>query len=103
MQKIEALIREDKLEDLKKLMNDINVHFAFYAPIEVFAKRYERPPFFEGVREMYEVEMVVSDAMANKIVDRIIKTCRTDSPGDGKVMVHRIEHIYRISTGEVDL
>jgi len=46
------------------------------------------------------VEVVVGDAVADKVVDVIVNAARTGKIGDGKVWTTPVETIVRVRTGE---
>jgi nitrogen regulatory protein P-II 1 len=45
---------------------------------------------------------VVSDALAEAVVDTIAKTAKTDKIGDGKIFVLDVSHAVRVRTGETN-
>jgi nitrogen regulatory protein P-II 1 len=47
-----------------------------------------------------KVEIVVRDALADKVVSLVTGAARTGSIGDGKVFVEPLEEAFRIRTGE---
>jgi nitrogen regulatory protein PII len=47
-----------------------------------------------------KIEVVVSDALADKVVETIIRTAKTGSIGDGKIFMSNLEGVVRIRTGE---
>jgi nitrogen regulatory protein P-II 1 len=47
-----------------------------------------------------KLEIVLPDAMAQQVVDTIVKTAKTGKIGDGKVFVSNVEEIVRIRTDE---
>jgi nitrogen regulatory protein P-II 1 len=47
-----------------------------------------------------KIEMVVSEAMADKIIQEIQKICKTGEIGDGKIFTSPISNAIRIRTGE---
>jgi nitrogen regulatory protein PII len=47
-----------------------------------------------------EVEVVVSDSMADDAIRAIIEAARTGEIGDGRVFVMPVAESYRIRTGE---
>lgn len=49
-----------------------------------------------------KLEIVVPDAMADRIVDAIVRTARTGKVGDGKVFVYDVQKSVRIRTGDVE-
>lgn len=48
-----------------------------------------------------KLELIVSDADAEKTVAAIAENARTGAVGDGKIWVSAIESIMRVRTGEV--
>jgi nitrogen regulatory protein P-II 1 len=106
MKKIEAIIRKSKFEEVKKALNEINVHFFTFSDVKVFGtppNSNAREPYDDGSIERMKLEMIVADYMTRKIIEKISRAARTGEMGDGKVMVYRIEQTYRIRTGETDL
>lgn len=47
-----------------------------------------------------KVEVVVPDALADRVVEAITKAARTGKPGDGKIFVIEVAQVVRIRTGE---
>ena len=47
-----------------------------------------------------KVEIVVSDALAVTVVERIAEAARTGSVGDGKIFVYGLSEVVKIRTGE---
>jgi nitrogen regulatory protein P-II 1 len=47
-----------------------------------------------------KIEIVVPDALADKVVALVSGAARTGSIGDGKVFVEPLEEAFRIRTGE---
>jgi nitrogen regulatory protein P-II 1 len=46
------------------------------------------------------VEVVVDDAVADRVVDALVGAARTGKIGDGKVWVTPVETVVRVRTGE---
>jgi nitrogen regulatory protein P-II 1 len=49
-----------------------------------------------------KLEIVVSDGMAEQVVDVIATTAKTDKIGDGKIFVLDVESAVRVRTGETN-
>ena len=47
-----------------------------------------------------KLEVVVAEAMAEKVVTTIVEKARTGKIGDGKIFISKLEDIVRIRTGE---
>ena len=50
-----------------------------------------------------EIEVVVSDSIADEAIKAIIQAARTGEIGDGRVFVMPVEQGYNIRTGEKDV
>jgi len=49
-----------------------------------------------------KIEIVVSSAQADQVVDAIVGAARTGKIGDGKIFVMPVESAVRVRTGERD-
>lgn len=47
-----------------------------------------------------QVELVVSDGMADQVIDAIRRSAHTGNPGDGKIFVSDVADAIRIRSGE---
>lgn len=108
MQKIEAIIRPDKLQVVKAALEDL-AHGGMTLT-EVRGHGVQR-----GVTEQWrgrtfaveyltkiKVEMVVKDADVDPVISRIVEAARTGEVGDGKIFVTPVARAIRIRTGEQD-
>ena len=85
MKKIEAIIRTDKLEDLKAALSDNGlVHGMTVSQVLGYG---EQKGFTEKVDD---------------IVNVIIKAVQTGEVGDGKIFIQPVERVIRIRTSEED-
>lgn len=106
MQKIEAIIRFEKFEDVKNALEGIGYPGLTVTEVEGHGKQKGIVQQWRG--EKYKVDMlpklkieiVVKDSDVSKIVDAISKNARTGSVGDGKIFVMPVSEVYRIRTGE---
>lgn len=108
MQKIEAIIRPEKLQVVKTALEELD--HSGMTLTEVRGHGVQR-----GVTEQWrgrsfaveyltkiKVELVVSDDDVDPVVDRIIEAARTGEVGDGKIFVTPIGRAVRIRTGDRD-
>jgi len=106
MQKIEAIIRFEKLEDVKTALEKIGYPGLTITEVEGHGKQKGIVQQWRG--EKYKVdllpklkiEIVAKDSDVPKIVETISKNARTGSVGDGKIFVIPVGEVYRIRTGE---
>ena len=106
MKKIEAVIREEKLEDITDVLEKagnpgimvthIEGHGQQKGLVEQFRGRKYKVDFLPKVK----IEIVVKDNDVDKFVKAIAKTARTGEIGDGKIFVYNIEDVIRIRTDE---
>lgn len=108
MQKVEAIIRPDKLQVVKAALEEL-AHSGMTLT-EVRGHGVQR-----GVTEQWrgrtfaveyltkvKVEMVVKDEDAEQVVQRIVEAARTGEVGDGKIFISPVNRAIRIRTGEED-
>ncbi|MBU1998140.1 MAG: P-II family nitrogen regulator [Candidatus Omnitrophota bacterium] len=106
MKRIEAIIRPEKLEAVRKELEGEGCQGISITEIEGHGKQQGIVQQWRG--EKYKVELlpkikidvVVKDGDAPKIIKAIIKTARTGEIGDGKIFISPIEDAIRIRTGE---
>lgn len=108
MQKVEAIIRPEKLQVVKAALEELD--HAGMTLSEVRGHGVQR-----GVTEQWrgrsfaveyltkvKVELVVVDGDVDDVVDRIIEAAQTGEVGDGKIFVTPVSRAVRIRTGERD-
>lgn len=106
MKKIEAIIRPEKLEDLKDALKDIHVDGITISQVMGCGKQLGWKEYYRGsevilnVLPKVKVELYVTDQDLGKIVDTISQYAKTGEVGDGKIIVSTIDDIIRIRTGE---
>ncbi len=106
MLKIEAVIRHFKLEEVKDALTQIGVHGMTVSEVRGFGRQKGHKEQYRGAEYTVDflpkvkMEIVVDDADARKVIDKILETARTGNIGDGKIFVSRLEEAIRIRTGE---
>ncbi len=107
MQKIEAIIRPEKLDDVKNALADAGV--SGLNIVHVTGRGVQKGVVHMGRGgETYEVDMlpkvkievVVPDAQVGKLVDTICDAAHTGRIGDGKIFVIPITDAIRVRTRE---
>jgi nitrogen regulatory protein P-II 1 len=106
LKKIEAIIREDKVNDVKDALADIGI-----MGLNIFEVRgHGRQGGIQlvGRAGTYQVNMlpkiqvniVLSDRNLEAAIEAILKSAYTGEPGDGLIFVSPIEEVIRIRTSE---
>jgi nitrogen regulatory protein P-II 1 len=57
-------------------------------------------PFDPDEAKMAKIELVVPDALAERVVETITRTAHTGNSGDGKIFVFEVSDVIKIRTGE---
>ena len=106
MKIIEAIIREEKLEPVKMLLETLGYHGMTIS--EVSGRGRQRGvPLKWGSKEFrldflpkLKIEVVVMDEDVSPVVSAIVRGARTGEIGDGKIFVIPIEDAVRVRTGD---
>jgi nitrogen regulatory protein P-II 1 len=106
MKKILAIIRPDKLEEVKQALEEIGCHGLTIKEVRGRGRQLGITESYRGhdykvdMLPKTEIEIVVNEEDLNNIVETIIKTAQTGDIGDGKIFISPIEEVIRIRTGE---
>jgi nitrogen regulatory protein P-II 1 len=106
MKKIEAIVRPEKTDEVRKALEASGYPGITITQIEGHGKQKGVTRQWRG--EVYKVdllpktkiEIVASDKDQEKIVSAILKVAGTSSVGDGKIFVSDVADVIRIRTGE---
>ncbi len=106
MKKIEAIIRPEKLDEVRKALETAGYPGITITQIEGHGRQKGLTQQWRG--EIYKVdllsktkvEIVVSDKDQEKLITAIQKVAGTGNVGDGKIFVSNIDEAIRIRTGE---
>lgn len=106
MQKITAIIRPEKFDDVRAALEKKGYPGISLTRIEGHGRQKGLTQQFRGrayTIEMipkFKLEIVVKDAEVDTIANTIMEAARTGETGDGKIFVSPISAVYRIRTGE---
>lgn len=108
MRKIEAIVRPEKVDDVRRAIESVGYPGITITEAQGHGKQKGVTQQWRG--ESYRVEflpkvkleIVASDTDAERIVQAILKTARTNggAVGDGKIFVSDVRDAIRIRTGE---
>lgn len=106
MKKIVAIIRPNKLDNVKDALEKIECHGMTVTDVKGRGRQL-------GVTESYRgrdyridmlpktrLEIIVQDENTEQVIDTIVKTAQTGDIGDGKIFISPVEDVVRIRTGE---
>lgn len=106
MVKIEAIIRQSKLEAVQEALEEL--HISGMTVIEVrgmgrqkgVTHTYRGSQYTLSLTPKLKLELVVHDHEVEEIVSTIQQSAATGEVGDGKIFVSRIDDAIRIRTNE---
>ncbi len=106
--KIEAIIREEKLNDVKEALRRIGI--VGLNVIEVRGHGRGGGIILAGRTGTYQIDLlpkiqiniILSDRNVEKTIDTICKAARSGKEGDGMIFIYPVEDVIRIRTGERD-
>lgn len=106
MKKIEAIIRPNKLEDVKDALHAIDISGITISQVMGCGKQKGWKEYYRGteitlnVLQKVKLELVVADEKVEQTIQTIITAARTGEVGDGKIFISNVEDAVRIRTGE---
>jgi nitrogen regulatory protein P-II 1 len=106
MKKIEAIIRPFRIDDVREALAEMGVKGMTMTEVKGYGRQKGHTELYRGSEYQIDflpkikLEVVVSDAMADKVVDVIIKAAKTGQVGDGKIFISNVEDAVRVRTGE---
>lgn len=106
MKKLEIIIKPEKLEDLKAILDDKDANGVMITNIMGYGNQkgyrqiYRGTEFNVNLLPKIKVETVVAEEDAEKIIEAVQKEINTGNYGDGKIFIYEVEDAVRIRTGE---
>lgn len=111
MKELVMIIRPEKLEDIKKILDEIKCGGMTLSTVMGCGTQ-KGVASETGVNEIkgfkttinllpkIRIEVVVGDADVEPLIEKIRLVCASDHVGDGKIFIRNIEEAIRIRTGE---
>ena len=109
MQLIKAIVRPNKVDDIKDALEQIGASGLTVTEVRGHGKQKGHTAMYRGqeydvsLLPKMEIDVVVMDAMVADVVKAIIQAGRTGEIGDGRVFVLPVSQSFRIRTGEADV
>jgi len=106
MIKIEAVIRDSVVDDVKNALNNVGIAGMTAWEVRGFGHQKGQTTTYRGAEYTVDfvpkakIELVVADEDAERIIATIVETARTGGIGDGKIFAYPISQCIRIRTGE---
>ena len=106
MKKIEAIIRPFKLDEVKEALVEEGIRGLTISEVRGYGRQKGHTETYRGSEYQIEfipkikIEIVVNDALLDKVIDAILRTAKTGQVGDGKIFISDVQEVIRIRTEE---
>ena len=108
MKKIEAIIREEKLNEVKRALEEKSYWGMTVSEVNGRGKQkgillqWRAGEYRVDLLPKLKIELVVLDEDVTPVLDAIIANARTGETGDGKIFILPVEGVVRVRTGDRD-
>ena len=108
MKKIEAIIREEKLEAVKKALEEKSYFGMTVSEVsgrgrqKGISLQWRVGEYRIDLLPKLKIEVVVFDEEVTVAIDAIVRNARTGEMGDGKIFVLPVDSVVRVRTGDRD-
>jgi nitrogen regulatory protein PII len=106
MKLITAIVKPFKIDDVKDALKAAGVQGLTVSEVRGFGRQGGHSETYRGAEYKIDfvpkvcIELIVDDAIADRIVDTIRDAAATGKIGDGKIWVTEVDRLVRIRTGE---
>jgi nitrogen regulatory protein PII len=106
MNKVEAILKPFKLDDVKQALTELGVSGLTITEVRGFGRQKGHTELYRGAEYVVDlvpkvkIEAVIPDELTESVVNTIKDTAKTGRIGDGKIFVTKILDAVRIRTGE---
>ena len=106
MKKIEAIVKPFKLDDIKEALNEIGIQGMTISEVKGYGRQKGHKEIYRGAEYVVDfipkikIELIVDDANADPVVEKIRNAANTGKIGDGKIFILPVEEAIRVRTGE---
>ena len=108
MKKVEAIIREEKLDAVKKALEEKSYFGMTVSEVSGRGKQkgislqWRAGEYWVDLLPKLKIELVVLDEDVPLVIEAIVHNARTGETGDGKIFVLPVESVVRVRTGDRD-
>ena len=108
MKKIEAIIREEKLDAVKRALEENSYFGMTVSEVSGHGKQKGIPlqwragEYRVDLLPKLKIELVVLDEDVSGVLAAITRSARTGETGDGKIFILPVENVVRVRTGDTD-
>jgi nitrogen regulatory protein PII len=109
MKLVKAIIRPNKLEEVKDALTRLNVTGMTVSEVRGHGRQKGHKAIYRGTEYSVTllpkimIDLVIPDQLVDDAIKTIVEVARTGEIGDGRVFVFPLEQGYNIRTGERDV
>ncbi|HEY2432976.1 MAG TPA: P-II family nitrogen regulator [Vicinamibacterales bacterium] len=109
MKLLKAIIRPSKVDEVKDALANLNISGMTVTEVRGHGKQKGHTAIYRGkeynvsLLPKMQIEVVVTNNIAEEAIRAIVTAARTGEIGDGRVFVLPVERAYRIRTGEEEV
>ena len=106
MKQITCVIKPFKLDEVREALAEVNVTGLTVTEVKGFGRQKGHTELYRGAEYVVDflpkvkIEVVVDDAIVDRVIEAVEAAARTGKIGDGKIFVSALEQVIRIRTGE---
>jgi nitrogen regulatory protein P-II 1 len=106
MKLVTAIVKPFVLEDVKGALEQIGVLGMTVSEVQGYGRQKGHTEVYRGAEYSVDfvpkvkLEVLVDDALGDKVVEAVVEAARTGKIGDGKVWVTPVDTVVRVRTGE---
>jgi nitrogen regulatory protein PII len=108
MKMVTAIIKPFKLDDVRESLAEVGVQGVTVTEVKGFGRQKGHTELYRGAEYVVDflpklkLEVAVTDELAERVIEAIMRAAATGKIGDGKIFVHELDRVVRIRTGELD-
>ncbi|GAA3108193.1 P-II family nitrogen regulator [Streptomyces echinatus] len=106
MKLITAIVKPYRLDEVKTALQELGVQGLTVTEASGYGRQRGHTEVYRGAEYRVDlvpkarIEVVVEDAVADDVIDAIVRAAQTGKIGDGKVWSVPVETVVRVRTGE---
>ena len=108
MKLVTAVVQPFTLADIRQALSEAGVKGITVIEAQGAGRQMASVEYYRGARyssnfvQKVKIEVLVTDAQEDAVVNAILKAARTGEVGDGKIWVTEVTRVVRVRTGEKD-
>jgi nitrogen regulatory protein P-II 1 len=106
MVKIEAIVRPERLDDVKSALDELGITGLTITEVRGAGKQrgyvhhYRGAEYTVNLLDKIKIETVIPDGQLDAAIEAVARAARTGEVGDGKIFVFPVADAVRVRTGE---